>query len=632
MSLAFVSDFFSPSIGGTQILAQDICEGFRDRGYEVEVITTPDEKRDPSKYDYKINEVENLDLTKSNIFYENRYDAVFVLADLFSPSLATINTGLVEKSILILNLDENVYRWVNEGRIKNLDFLIKKIKSFTHVVSFCQGAPVNNFLDENNIEYHFIPNFTRDCSKTDKPNIDLKKTLGIEDKKIIFNHGLIEDRKNQLYLCKKFAETSLLDDHVLVLLGSPRGNSDISYLSKINNFIKDNNLSESIKLIKGTTNKGLIDKILESSDIYVLPSKAEGLPLVLLEAMSSGLPWVSTPVGGVPSVLGTFDCGIVLNSVHFSSEELEDSIRGVSDRNSSRKYWEENFTKEIAITNYQNILDISLNYNVEREFLKKVKISFANQVYNEPEAIAKYLRSCLQFAEIVDEVYVINHRSSDNTLEVIESFKDTYEKVGISLKWRTEKRDFSKDYTIADLFGAAVAECNNEIVFRHDADFIFGPGYLKTMFLCCEELSSESVYACGYEIPIVRDQLVFEDGKVLDYGYCGMHVAVPRVFKKTKTICKQNHVNGKYEWFHPTERSCSKWTIVPHVRESLLSVDIKLESRHELRKSMNTFMQDIQNGKVFGNWLDCENLRKEVNQEDWDNLKQIDIISERYSM
>ena len=82
--------------------------------------------------------------------------------------------------------------------------------------------------------------------------------------------------------------------------------------------------------------------------------------------MSSGLPWVSTPVGGVPSVLGKLDCGVVLNSVHFSCEELENSIRDVSDRTSSRRAWEENFTKEIAITNYQNILDISLNYDVER--------------------------------------------------------------------------------------------------------------------------------------------------------------------------------------------------------------------------------------------------------------------------
>lgn len=39
------------------------------------------------------------------------------------------------------------------------------------------------------------------------------------------------------------------------------------------------------------------------SDIYVLPSRAEGLSVAMLEAMSYALPCVVTPVGAVPSIL-----------------------------------------------------------------------------------------------------------------------------------------------------------------------------------------------------------------------------------------------------------------------------------------------------------------------------------------
>lgn len=44
-------------------------------------------------------------------------------------------------------------------------------------------------------------------------------------------------------------------------------------------------------------------ELLNWADLYILPSFNEGLPISILEAMSYGLPIISTPVGGIPEVV-----------------------------------------------------------------------------------------------------------------------------------------------------------------------------------------------------------------------------------------------------------------------------------------------------------------------------------------
>lgn len=60
-----------------------------------------------------------------------------------------------------------------------------------------------------------------------------------------------------------------------------------------------------------------IPELLEAADIFVLPSRHEGMPLAIMEAMGKGLPVIASAVSGIPEQLG--DTGILLPDPNIDS-------------------------------------------------------------------------------------------------------------------------------------------------------------------------------------------------------------------------------------------------------------------------------------------------------------------------
>jgi glycosyltransferase involved in cell wall biosynthesis len=67
--------------------------------------------------------------------------------------------------------------------------------------------------------------------------------------------------------------------------------------------IKDFTVPDTERLeVRKPVNAAAMRGLLRTARVVALPSRAEGMPMVLTEAMSGGRPFVSTPVGGIPEL------------------------------------------------------------------------------------------------------------------------------------------------------------------------------------------------------------------------------------------------------------------------------------------------------------------------------------------
>lgn len=71
-------------------------------------------------------------------------------------------------------------------------------------------------------------------------------------------------------------------------------------LPELESFIKDNDLTSNTRILGFMNDRNKINELLDSSDLFFFPSLSEGSPRVTIEAMSRGIPLLSTPVASLP--------------------------------------------------------------------------------------------------------------------------------------------------------------------------------------------------------------------------------------------------------------------------------------------------------------------------------------------
>lgn len=102
--------------------------------------------------------------------------------------------------------------------------------------------------------------------------------------------------------------------------------------------------------------------LMVNADIFVMPSRSEGMPMALLEAMGSGLPVIATQVGGLGEVVEDHSQGILVPAEDHQKlakailELLHDpALRKSMGRNARRRI-EERYTTERMCRQYEKLI------------------------------------------------------------------------------------------------------------------------------------------------------------------------------------------------------------------------------------------------------------------------------------
>ena len=114
--------------------------------------------------------------------------------------------------------------------------------------------------------------------------------------------------------------------------------------------IKENKLENTIKLVGQKKDPWGYFKEQGGIDIFVIPSVKEGMPYVLLEAMSRGLPIIATKVGGIPEIIEDEKSGLLVPPANPEALAKE-IVLLINDRK---------LIRQIGKNSYQRVQDFSL--------------------------------------------------------------------------------------------------------------------------------------------------------------------------------------------------------------------------------------------------------------------------------
>jgi len=174
-----------------------------------------------------------------------------------------------------------------QGFVKNItQFPIRFIADYFFSASDKAGVWLFGKKIVNNVNYSVLNNAIKseDYIFNQNQRDTIRNELGIQNKFVIGHVGRFHESKNHFFLLDIFKEIYETNkESILMLVGDGLLKEDV--VNKISRM----NLTKNV-LLMGVRDD--VNKLMQAMDVFVFPSKFEGLPVTVIEAQATGLPVV----------------------------------------------------------------------------------------------------------------------------------------------------------------------------------------------------------------------------------------------------------------------------------------------------------------------------------------------------
>lgn len=208
----------------------------------------------------------------------------------------------------------------------------------------CQRAVAAAYVTENMLQRSYPPG--PNTFMTHYSSVELRDESFVEEPRKPFSVGrsiklLMVGTLEQLYKAPDVLLDALAiclrrgEDLELTFVGEGRMTSALQKQAN------DLGIAARVRFVGSVTSGAAVREWLDKSDLFVLPSRQEGLPRAMVEAMARGLPCIGSAAGGIPELLRADEVVPVANAEALAlkiSEVVADQDRmaAMSERNLRR--------------------------------------------------------------------------------------------------------------------------------------------------------------------------------------------------------------------------------------------------------------------------------------------------------